>query len=152
MEKNLTVRIFKIISLILILGAVIGIVLVWTQSEAAMKDNIELQNRVLDPYFIVAYVALGLCVILALLFPIINIITQPKNAIPVLIGIGVLIVLGVIAYAISGNEFTSLQLRTYRLSESGSRQIGAALIATYFIGGASILAIVYAEISNLIKK
>lgn len=152
MEKNLTVRIFKIISLILILGAVIGIVLVWAQSEAAMKDNIGLQNRILNPYFAIAYIALGLCIILALLFPIINIISQPKNAVPVLIGIGVIVVLGVVAFAISDNEFTTLQLRAYKVSESGSRQIGAALIATYFIAGASILAIVYAEISNLIKK
>lgn len=152
MEKNLTVRIFKIISLILILGAVIGIVFVWTQSEAAMKDNTGLQNSILNPYFAIAYIALGLCIILALLFPIINIISQPKNAVPVLVGIGVLVVLCVIAFAISDNEFNTLQLRAYKITESGSRQIGAALIATYFIAGASILAIVYAEISNLIKK
>jgi predicted membrane channel-forming protein YqfA (hemolysin III family) len=152
MEKNLTVRIFKIISLVLILGAVIGIVFVWTQSETEMRENVGLQNRILNPYFTVAYIALGLCVVLALLFPIINIITQPKNAIRVLIGLGVLVLVGVIAYVISSNEFTDLQLRFYKISETGSRQIGAALIATYFIAGASVLAILYAEVSNLIKK
>jgi hypothetical protein len=152
MEKNLIVRIFKIVSIVLILVGVVFIVLIWTKSEADIKESISLQNQLLNPYFITAYIAFGLCVILALLFPIINIITQPKNAIRVLIGIGAIVVIGVIAYSFAGNEFTEFQLRTLKISETGSRQVGAALIGTYIIAGASILVILYAEVSNFIKK
>ena len=152
MEKNITVRIFKIISIILILIGVVSIVLIWSKSEAAIKESVRLQNQLLNPYFLTAYVALGLCLVLALLFPIINIITQPKNAVRVLIGIGAIVVIGFIAYSVSSNELTDLQLRLYKITETGSRQIGAALIGTYIIAGASILAILYAEVSNFIKK
>jgi uncharacterized membrane protein len=152
MEKNIIVRVFKIISIILILVGIVSIVLIWSKSEADIKESMRLQNQLLNPYFITAYIALGLCVLLALLFPIISIISQPKNAIRVLIGLGAIVLIGVIAYSISGNELTDLQLRTYKITETGSRQIGAALIGTYIIAGASILAILYAEVSSLIKK
>lgn len=152
MEKNITVRIFKIISIILILIGAVSIVLIWSSSETAIKEDPRLQSQLLNPYFFTAYVALGLCIILALLFPVINIVSQPKNAVRVLIGIGALVVIGIIAYSFASNEFTELQLRALKISEAGSRVVGAALIGTYIIAGASILAILYAEVSNFIKK
>lgn len=152
MEKNLTVRIFKIISIVLILAGVVFIALILTKSKTEIMESASLQNRLLNPYFITAYVALGLCVVLAFLFPVISIITQPKNAIRVLIGIGAIVLIGVIAYSVSSNEFTDFQLSTLKITETGSRQVGAALLATYVIAGASVLAILYAEVSSLIKK
>lgn len=152
MEKNITVRIFKIISIILILIAVVSIAFIWTRSETEMKENLTLQSRILNPYFITAYIALGLCTVLALLFPIINIITQPKNAVRALIGLGGLVLIGIIAYVLSSNEFSVMKLAEYNLSEAGSKLIGAAIIATYIIAGASIIAVLYAELSNLFKN
>ncbi len=152
MEKNITVRVFKIISLILILIAVVSIVFLWAQGESEIKENLSLQNRILNPYFITAYIAFGLCVVLALLFPIINIISEPKNAVRVLVGLGALVLIGIISYLLSSNEFSALQLLEYEVSESGSRLIGAAVIATYFIACASVIAVLYAELSNLFKK
>jgi hypothetical protein len=152
MEKNIVVRIFKIISIILILVGVVFIAIIWTKSEADIKGSVALQNQILNPYFMAAYIALGLCVVLALIFPIINIITQPKNAVRVLIGVGLIVVVGFISFSVASNEFTELQLRAYKITETGSRQIGAALIGTYIIAAASVLAIVYAEVSNLVKK
>lgn len=152
MEKNIVVRIFKIISVILILVGIVFIAIIWTKSEAEIKENLALQNQILNPYFMAAYIALGLCIVLALIFPIINIITQPKNAIRVLIGVGLVVIVGVISFSVSSNEFTELQLRAYKITETGSRQIGAALVGTYIIAAASVLAIIYAEVSNLVKK
>lgn len=152
MEKNITVRVFKIISIILILIGAVSIVLIWSSSETAIKEDPRLQNQLLNPYFFTAYVALGLCIILALLFPVISIISHPKNAVQVLIGIGALVVIGVVSYSFASNEFTELQLRALKISEAGSRVVGAALIGTYIIAGASVLAILYAEVSNFIKK
>ncbi len=152
MEKNLTVRIFKIVSLILILAAVVSIVLVWAKGDVEIKANAALQNQLLNPYFITAYIALGLCVLLSLLFPVINIIAQPKNAVRVLIGLGALVLIGVIAYSVSGNDFTAQQLRTLETTEIVSRRVGAALIGTYVIGAASVLAILFAEVMNFVKR
>lgn len=152
MEKNIYVRVFKIISIILILIAVVCIALVWMQDSNQMKTDQALQNKILNPYFVTAYIALATCLILALIFPIINIISEPKNGLRVLIGIAALVIISVIAYSLSTNELNALQLMEYKISEVGSRQIGAALIGTYVIAGASVLAILYAELSNLFKQ
>lgn len=151
MEKNIYVRVFKIISIILILIAVVCIALVWMQDSTQMKTNQALQNKILNPYFVTAYLALGICLLLALIFPIINIIAHPRSGLRVLIGIAAIVIIGVIAYALSTNELSAFQLMEYKISEVGSRQIGAALIGTYVIAGASVLAIIYAEFSNLFK-
>ncbi|NLN95993.1 MAG: hypothetical protein GX128_07480 [Bacteroidales bacterium] len=152
MEKNITVRIFKIISVILIIIAVISMVAVLIKGGHEMKDNQSVQNSILNPFFLTAYVALGLCLLFALLFPIINTVTQPKKAIRALIGVIGLVIVGIIAYVISKNELSAIKLMEYNISESGSRQIGAALIVTYFIAIASVIAVFYAEISNLFKN
>ena len=152
MEKNITVRIFKIISVILIIIAVISMVAVLIKGGHEMKDNQSVQNSILNPFFLTAYVALGLCLLFALLFPIINTVTQPKKAIRALIGVIGLVIVGIIAYVISKNEVSAIKLMEYNISESGSRQIGAALIVTYFIAIASVIAVFYAEISNLFKN
>ncbi|MGB4204759.1 MAG: hypothetical protein WBJ84_03970 [Bacteroidales bacterium] len=152
MEKNITVRIFKIISVILIIIAVISMVAVLIKGGHEMKDNQSVQNSILNPFFITAYIALGLCLLFALLFPIINTIAQPKKLIRALIGLVVLVIIGIIAYALSTNELSAIKLMEYNMSESGSRQIGAALIVTYIIALGSIVAVVYAEISNLFKN
>jgi len=152
MEKNITIRVFRIVSIVLILLAAVFIILIWSQSETAMREDTVLQGRILNPYFITAYVALGTCILLALIFPIFNIVTQPKNTKRVLIGLGALVLIGIVSFAMSGNEFDALQLRALNITETGSRQIGAALIGTYIIAGASVLAILYAEISNYFKK
>lgn len=152
MEKNITVRVFKIISVILIVIAVIGMVAVLIKGGHEMKDNQSVQNSILNPFFITAYIALGLCLLLALLFPIINIIAQPKKLIRTLIGVIVLVIVGVIAYALSKNELSAFKLMEYNISESFSRQIGAAIIVTYIIALGSVVAVFYAEISNLFKN
>jgi len=152
MEKNITIRVFRIVSIVLILLAAVFIILIWSQSETAMREDTVLQGRILNPYFITAYVALGTCILLALIFPIFNIVTQPKNTKRVLIGLGALVLIGIVSFAMSGNEFDALQLRALNITETASRQIGAALIGTYIIAGASVLAILYAEISNYFKK
>ena len=152
MEKNITVRIFKIVSLILILAAVVSIIFIWARGDVAIRDDAGLQGKLLNPYFVTAYIALGLCIVLSLLFPIINIITQPKNAVRVLIGLGALVLIGVIAFAVSGNEFTEERLRVLETTEIISRRVGAALIGTYVIGAAAVLAILFAEVMNFVKR
>jgi len=64
----------------------------------------------------------------------------------------VLVIVGVIAYALSKNELSAFKLMEYNISESFSRQIGAAIIVTYIIALGSVVAVFYAEISNLFKN
>ncbi len=152
MEKNIFVRLFKIISILIIVAAVIFVALIWIKGDSAMTENLGLQNSVLNPFFLVAYIALALCILMALLFPIFNIISNPKVLVKSLIGLAVIVAVGFLIYSMSSNELTKLQLMDYKITETTSRQVGAALYGTYLIGALSVLAILYAELSSFFKK
>ncbi|MDP2424344.1 MAG: hypothetical protein U1C46_11380 [Bacteroidales bacterium] len=151
MEKNIIVRLFKIISVIIILAGVVFVALVWLNSSKALNENLGLQNMILNPFFAVGYIALGICLLLAFLFPIISIISNPKSLLKALIGLAIIVGLGLLIYTLSSNEFSSLQLQEFKIAETTSRQIGAALFGTYAIGAVAILVIFYAEISSFFK-
>ncbi len=151
MEKNI-LKIFKIIALIIILIGVVSVAFIWVSGDTAIIDSLSLQNRILNPYFFAAYAALAICCVLALLFPILNLIANPKRLVKALIAIGALLVFGFLVYSLSTNQLSAIQLQEYNISETQSRQIGAALYGTYAIGFLSIVTIVYAEISSAFKK
>lgn len=152
MEKNIFVRVSRIVSILIILAAVIFVALIWAKGSTSMTENVELQNSILNPFFVVGYIALGLCLLFALLFPIINILTTPKLLVKSLIGIVVIVVLGFVFYSVSTNELSQFKLDEYKITATTSRQIGAALMGTYAIGALSVVAILYAEIANFFKK
>lgn len=152
MEKNIIVRIFKIISIIIILAGVVFVTLTWANSDKAFNENLGLQNMILNPFFAVGYIALGLCLLLALLFPILNVLSNPKRLVKALIGLAVIVGLGLLIYSFSSNEISAIQLQEYNITENTSRQIGAALLGTYAIGAVAILVIFYAEISSFFKN
>jgi len=141
---NLLKNIFKGVSIILIIIAAAYQIAVFYQGDA-------LSNSVLDGYFWVAYIAFGLSALLAILFPLIHIFANPKEAVKSLIGFAVILGLGFLAYAIADNTFTPLQLEKMKTTAEISRMVGAGLIYTYIILTLAVLAIIYASISNIFK-
>jgi len=144
MDK-LILRVFKIVSLLFILLAAVLQVLVLVQGE----DN--LSDQVLNNYILLSYVALGLTAFLAILFPIIFMIQNPKSAIKVIAVLAFLVVIGFICYSVASNSFNLEQLQKLKTTAEISQWVGAALIFTYLLGGLAILSVVYAGISNLFK-
>ncbi len=143
---NILKKVFYIVSLILIVIATAYQVVVLYQGGGD-----EVSNSVLDGYFYVAYAAFGLSLVLAIIFPIIQMASNPKGAIRTFIGIGIAVVLWFIAAAFSGNEFSAEELETMKVTAETSIMVGTGLIYTYFIFGLAILSIIYAGVSNLFK-
>jgi len=141
---NLLKNIFKGVSIILIAIAAIYQIVVFYQGDA-------LSDSVLDGYFWVAYIAFGMSALFAILFPIIQMVSNPKEAVRSLIGVAFLVVLWFVAYAIAGNSFTPMQLEKMETTVETSRMVGAGLIYTYFIFGMAVLATIYAGISSIFK-
>ena len=141
---NLLKNIFKGVSIILIAIAAIYQIVVFYQGDA-------LSDSVLDGYFWVAYIAFGMSALFAILFPIIQTISNPKDAVRSLIGLVVIVALWFVAYALADNAFTPAQLEKMETTVETSRMVGAGLIYTYFIFVLAVLAIIYASISNLFK-
>ena len=139
---NLLKNIFKGVSIILIVIAAIYQIVVFTQGDSP-------SDSVLNGYFTLAYIAFGLSLVFAIVFPVIQIFADPKAAIRSLIGVGILVALWFVAYALSDNSFTPMELEKMKTTANISVMVGAGLIYTYFIFAIAIVAIIYASISSL---
>jgi hypothetical protein len=142
---NIIKKVFYGVSIILILIATAYQIAVLYQGD----DNIT--EGVLDGYFLVTYVALGLSVLFALLFPVIQMASNPKGAVKTLIMIGIAVVLWFVAKGMATNVYSPETLEKMKITAETSVTVGAGLIFTYFVFGAAILSILYATVSNLFK-
>ena len=96
------------------------------------------------------YALLAIAVLAALVFPIINAIQTPKLLLKSLIGVGALLVLFGLAYALSSDGVTAKQ-SAYGVTASSARMISAGLILFYITLIGSAIAVIYSEISKALK-
>ncbi|MFO8129548.1 MAG: hypothetical protein R6T99_06570 [Bacteroidales bacterium] len=104
-----------------------------------------------DLFMYWGYILVLLTTAITIIAPIIYFLFNIRNALKFLIMLGILVVLGIIAYSISGNEFSALKLEEMEISADTSKWVGAGLIFTYILAGLTILSIVYSSISRLFK-
>lgn len=150
MDKTLT-RIFSIVALILIvLGTAYQIVVLY-QGDDAIGANTAASNSILNGFFYVAYVALAVAVVFAILFPVLQMLSNPKGAITTLIILAAAVILWFVVYGIAGNSFTPQQLEKMEITAETSKMVGAGLIYTYIVFGIAILAIVFSSIRSIFK-
>lgn len=144
--------IFKTISYLLMLLAAVLIALVWVKGDSALENSLALQKQILDPFMITAYVALGLAIVVTIIFSVVSVAMDPRNALKI-VGILIgLVILGFITYSLAGNEFGAAQLQRLEVTEEVSQRVGAALYYTYIVGGLAIIATIYASIAGLFKR
>ncbi|MBW6459180.1 MAG: hypothetical protein K0B08_01285 [Bacteroidales bacterium] len=97
------------------------------------------------------YALILVTVVATVLAALLNIFSNPKKAIRFFIMLGMIAVIAVIAFLLSGNEYTATQLVKLKITETTSRVVGAGLIITYLLGIVALLSIVYATISSIFK-
>lgn len=143
---------FKAISYIIMLVATVFVVLIWAKGDAAFEGNLGLQNQVLDPYMITAYIALGLAVLVTVIFSVVSIALNPKNAVKI-VGILIgLVILGFITYSLAGNNFNVVKLQELETTTEVSKSVGAALYYTYIVGAVAVLVTLYSSVAGLFKR
>ena len=147
MDKTI-LTVFKVLSIVLIVAAVIFQILVLFQGE----DNLAGKAAgILDNYILLSYIALALTALLAILFPVLFIIQNPKNAIKMLIALAVLAGIGFICYSVAATDMSFARLEELKTTVRIEKMVGASLFFTYVIGGLAILSIIYSGISSLFK-
>ena len=110
-----------------------------------------MEQIVVNVGLVVAYILVGLGVVLAIVFPLINAISQPKLLVKAGIGlVGALIVFG-IGYALSDATTSSRFIQYGVDTPTLSRTIGAALKMVYLLMGIAIVGIVVTEFSKAFK-
>ncbi|MBP7849836.1 MAG: hypothetical protein KA053_06130 [Lentimicrobiaceae bacterium] len=148
--------VFRIVSYVLMALAVVFIAWIWMKGDTALKNDTGLQNQILNPFTMVTYFALGLAAFLAIFFPVVFIIQNPKKAVRTLIVLGLIIVVGFVAYSLSSGNLDSNVLqkafREGKITEAGARRVGAALLGTYLLGGVAIITVLYSAVASIIKK
>ncbi|MFU8844558.1 MAG: hypothetical protein ACNA7V_12215 [Bacteroidales bacterium] len=145
MDKTIHL-IFRIVSIVLIALAVVFQVIVLSRKEEAL-----ITGSVIDTYSAIAYVALILAALLAIAFPLIHMIRNPKSSIKMLISIVGLVIVGIICYSISVNTFDEIRLIELKTTAEVSKTVGAALYFTYIVGGLAVLSIIYSGVSGFFK-
>lgn len=149
-------NIFRAITYLLIALGVVFIAIVWIKGDTALENDLSLQDRIMNPFTWTTYIALGIALILSVFFPIVQVVTNPKNAVRALIALGILVVIGLIAFGLaSGSLEGDVLQKAFRkgeLTEAGSRRVGAALIGTYILGILAVLTVIYSAIASIFKK
>lgn len=142
---NILKKAFFGISIILILIATAYQIAVLYQGADSVTES------VLNGYFLTAYIAFGLSVLIALLFPVLQIISNPKGGIKTLIIIVAAVALWFVAKSFASNGFSPEELEMKKITAETSIMVGTGLIYTYVVFGLALLAILYSSISNIFK-
>jgi len=150
---NTIKKIAKIASVVIMaIAAIYGALLIFNGGAYKSATPEALSGSVLDSALIITYVIFAIAVISALIFPIIRMVSSPKNAIKGLLGMVVIFVVCWVSYLLSSNEFTPQQLEKLQTTESASIWTGAGLILTYIVGSLSILSTIFLVIRGSISK
>ena len=96
------------------------------------------------------YFLIGLAVVAVVILPLVKAMDNPKTLVGTAIGLGVLLVLFGVSYAVAGNEV----LASYTVQNVGpgiSKFVGGLLITMYLLFGGAIVGILYTEVSKAFK-
>ncbi len=97
------------------------------------------------------YALMAICVLMIVVFGISKIAGDPAAVKSAIIGIGGLAVLVGLSYVLStGDDATTLYAKQ-NITEGTSHFVGASLLSFYLLGGLTLLAILYAEVTRLFK-
>jgi len=96
------------------------------------------------------YALLLIAVVAALVFPVIHSIKQPGALLKSAIGLGIVVVVFGVSYAIADSS-VNVKAAAMGITESSSKLIGAGLIMFYVALVLSALALIYSEISKALK-
>lgn len=100
---------------------------------------------------ILTYIFMFVSVAAMLIFPVWFIIKNPKTAKGTLVGVAILAVVMLIAYLISSPDQGEFYTK-FDITGSGSKLIGAGLIATYIMLFGVIAVMIYAAVAERFKK
>lgn len=106
-------------------------------------DSIDIGIYITYAFFVVAVAS-------SILLPLLHAIKHPQGLVKSLMGVGGLVVLFIVSYALSGAELSAKAV-ALGVDESGSKLIGAGLTLFYLVFVIALVGIVYSEISKALK-
>ena len=99
---------------------------------------------------VLTYILFAVATLTALVFPIMHMISHPKKAKEVGMGVAALLVVYIIATLIASDEVTE-HFAKFNVTTTESKQVGTGLIVFYILAAGALLSAVYTEVSKMLK-
>ncbi|MDH5474671.1 MAG: hypothetical protein OEX22_03165 [Cyclobacteriaceae bacterium] len=99
---------------------------------------------------IISYILFGIAVVGVVVLPLIKAFDDPRKIVKGLIALGLLAVVFLISWAMSGSEVTEMYTEK-GVGDSLSKIIGGVLIMMYLLSGIAIIGIIYSELHKAVK-
>jgi hypothetical protein len=109
-----------------------------------------MESGLINIALMVTYVLIGIAVVSVVVLPLIKAIDNPKTLIGTAVGLGVLLVIFGIGYALSGDEVLPKYI-SQGVGAGISKFVGGLLTTMYLLFGAAIVGIIYTEVSKAFK-
>ena len=143
-------KISKIIVGILGLLGVIFLVRIISAGDEAIKDGGE--AGLVDPMAYIAYITLGVVLVLVVFFVIKNLFTNTGSLKNTLIGVGAFAAVLIISYVMSGGDTMTYKLQDGVATSSQSQMVGAGLVAFYILLAVAAISMIFSGVKKIISK
>ena len=142
--------IYKILKYLAIAFGVIAAVLlarVLMAGDDSITGSADVQASVVDPFLWVSYIVLGIVIALVLFYVIKGLFKGDIKK--TLLSVGLFLVIIVLSYVLAGDEIIYDRNDVPVISASGSKWVGAGLIAFYILGALAILAMLFSGVTKI---
>ena len=143
-------KISKIIVAVLGLLGVIFLARIISAGDEAIKSGEE--AGLVDPMAYIAYVILGIILVLVVFFVFKNLFTNTKSLKSTLIGIGAFAGVIIISYVASGGDPMQYKLQDGIATEGQSHMVGTGLIAFYILLAIAAVSMTFSGVKKVIGK
>ena len=96
------------------------------------------------------YLLIAIAAITTVVFPIIYLVQNPKDAQNTLIAVGALVVIFGLSYGLASGEVLDKYIK-HGIDESSSRLVGMGIYATYILMAGAVGSIIFSAVSKAIK-
>lgn len=154
-------KVFKYLSMALCLLAAVFFIYAISVGDAPIQaDEDGVQSVTVVPMMYIAYIVMAIILILVAAFVVINLVSKPEALKRAMISVGIMLVIILLAYFVFADDGV-LDPATGRqvmlsdgepLTAADSKWIGASLYTFYIIAVLSIISVLWAGASKLIKK
>jgi len=154
MNKKLS----KILTLVAGLIGLIGFfffIRIMMEGDEAIKVDADLQNGILSPFIYFAVILLLATAVIAVVFSILNLVKHPQVLKRTVVGIGVLVVILIIAYAVSSDAAVlDVSGRVLEDGEAGavSKWVSTLINFSFILGTIGLLFFLVDFVKSLVKN
>lgn len=146
----------RIISIIIIIAGAGLTIWVMANTDALSMDNFKMEpetiDKYLNPYIAVTAIALIFAALAVIIFQLVNIISNPKAGLKMLVSLIGLGIIYFISYSLADNSIDAKHFVDNNITELGSKLIGSLIYLVYIIGGIAVFVTAGSSVFKLFNK